>query len=154
MPSKANTYKKTREDKLSLQNQVNNDNDWVDPSELSTPRLIALYNEQDRLFKEENERQKRLRKIARQIKAENEKMTQARVQSAREYQRDQAHAMMLKRASDIEAEEKHFDARVKPKKIEKLLKPTFSCDAIFYRLIKDEDDNKYKSTIKRDGKRY
>ena len=51
MPSKANTSKNSREDKLYLLNQANNDDEWVDPSDLSTPRLIALYDEQDRLFK-------------------------------------------------------------------------------------------------------
>ena len=81
MPSKANTSKNSREDKLYLLNQANNDDEWVDPSDLSTPRLIALYDEQDRLYKEEIERKKRLRMIAQRIKAEEQAMTQAMVQA-------------------------------------------------------------------------
>ena len=81
MPSKANTSKNSREDKLYLLNQANNDDEWVDPSDLSTPRLIALYDERDRLYKEEIERKKRLRKIAQRIKAEEQAMTQAMTQA-------------------------------------------------------------------------
>ena len=53
MPSKIDISKNSREDKLYILNQANNDDEWVDPSDLSTPRLIALYDEQDRLYKEE-----------------------------------------------------------------------------------------------------
>ena len=118
MPSKANTSKNSREDKLYLLNQANNDDEWVDPSDLSTPRLIALYDERDRLYKEEIERKKRLRKIAQRIKAEEQAMTQAmtqaRVKSAddfeRRYKRDREHEELSNRERRLEAKEKHFKA--------------------------------------------
>ena len=98
MPSKANTSKNSREDKLYLLNQANNDDEWVDPSDLSTPRLIALYDEQDRLFKEENERKKRLRKIAQRIKAEEKAMTQ--------YKRDRDHEKCINNLKSMKSTSK------------------------------------------------
>ena len=148
------------------QEVIFDDDDFVDPSDLLSPSLKALYDQKDRLFKEEQKRQKEFRKqeqaIKRQIQKEKEKATERRLQSAEEFQRrykrDREHEQMNAMQKHFEADEKHFEP--KGKKIiynmKKVLdrRPKYSCDLIFFREIEDGDNEKPKSTIRRGDVRY
>ena len=93
-------------------------------------------------------------------------MTQARVKSAdafeRRYKRDRDHDKMNEMHKQFEADEKHFEEKVIPRsqrnldRVDRILKrrPRYSCDLIFFREIEEGDEEKHKSTIQRDGKKY
>lgn len=171
MPSKANTSNKIREDNLYLRkNPIDVDDDSVDPSDLLTPSLKALYEMKDKLFKEEQKRIQEFRKqekiIQRQIKKENERVTAMRLASAavfeRRHKRDSDHVKLMKRAKDLDNVEKNFEKHELPKakkiiyNIKKVLdrRPKYSCDLLLFREIDEGDLEHYKKTIQRNGKRY
>ena len=62
----------------------------------------------------------------------------------------------------FEADEKHFEEKVIPRsqrkldRVDRILKrrSRYSCDLIFFREIEEGDEEKHKSTIQRDGKKY
>ena len=127
-----------------------------------TPEARASADKFDSDLKQKKQKEQK-------IKRSNKALTEARIKSADEYQRrskrNKEHEELNQLNRALEAEEQHFEKKVKPRtqgKIERADKimarrPNYTCLLLFYAPVTVEEENeakKFKSTITHGGTKH